>query len=308
MKLNRVRMLVAAAVGLSVAAGPVAAQALDAPLVNAMQSKPSSVRLMVIAGASGAPAGFEVQWITKAEFDLLGGFPADGVASTLVEGTFDGTPTFNIEGSADSYILGPAEGIEVELGQLFDETGVSDVTLEEAVELEPGTQYVVRVRTQGAGAGAPSDYTDAMIVNSAPLAANCTYTQGFWKNHFELWPVTSLTLGTVNYTAAELLAIFNQPAGGNKLIILAHQLIAAKLNLANGADPSASAATIAAADAIIGALVVPPIGGDDLPNNPAVDYANLLDDYNNGLIGPGHCGTVPASAATWGQVKSLYRQ
>ncbi len=305
MKLNRVRMLVAAAVGLFVAAGPVAAQTLDAPLVNAMQSKPSSVRLMVIAGASGAPSGFEVQWITKAEFDLLGGFPADGVASTLVEGTFTGAPTFNTEGTANSYILGPAEGIEVELGQLFDETGV---LADDTDELTPGTQYVVRVRTQGAGAGSPSDFTDAMIVNSSPLAANCTYTQGFWKNHFEVWPVTSLTLGTVNYTAAELLAIFNQPAGGNKLIILAHQLIAAKLNLANGADPSAAAATIAAADAIIGALVVPPIGGDNLPNSPAVGYANLLDDFNNGLIGPGHCGTVPASAATWGQVKSLYRQ
>lgn len=305
MKLNRVRMLVAAAVGLFVAAGPVAAQTLDAPLVNAMQSKPSSVRLMVIAGASGAPSGFEVQWITKAEFDLLGGFPADGVASTLVEGTFAGTPTFNIEGTANSYILGPAEAIEVELGQLFDETGVS---ANDTDELVPATQYVVRVRTQGAGAGSPSEYTDAMIVNSAPLAENCTYTQGYWKTHFAEWPVTSLTLGTVNYTAAELLAIFNQPAAGNKLIILAHQLIAAKLNLANGADPSAAAATIAAADALIGALIVPPIGGDNLPSSPAVDYANLLDDYNNGLIGPGHCGTVPASAATWGQVKSLYRQ
>ncbi len=305
MKLNRLHLFVAAVVGLFVAVGPVAAQTLDAPLVNAMQSKPSSVRLMVIAGATGAPAGFEVQWITKAEFDLLGGFPADGNASTLVEGTFNGAPTFNTEGTADSYVMAPAEGIEVELGQLFDETGVSAT---ETGELEPATQYVVRVRTQGVGAAAPSEFTDALVVNSAPLAANCTYTQGYWKNHFEAWPVISLTLGSVNYTSAELLAIFNQPAGGNKLIILAHQLIAAKLNLANGADPSAAAATIAAADAIIGALVVPPIGGDNLPNNPAVDQANLLDDFNNGLIGPGHCGTVPASAATWGQVKSLYRQ
>ena len=305
MKLNRVRMLVAAAVGLFLAAGPVAAQTLDTPLVNAMQSKPSSVRLMVIAGSSGAPAGFEVQWITKAEFDLLGGFPADGVASTLVAGTFNGVPTFNTEGTSDSYILGPAEGIEVELGQLFDETGV---TAGATGELDPGTQYVVRVRSQGVGATDPSAFTDLMIVNSAPLAQNCTYTQGYWKNHFEAWPVTSLTLGTVNYTAAELLAILNQPAGGNKLIILAHQLIAAKLNLANGANPTAAAATIAAADALIGSLVVPPIGGDSLPPSPAVGYANTLDDFNNGLIGPGHCGTVPASAATWGQMKALYRQ
>ena len=35
--------------------------------------------------------------------------------------------------------------------------------------------------------------------------------------------------------------------------------------------------------------------------------ASLLDDYNNGEIGPGHCGTVPAAPTTWGSLKSTYR-
>lgn len=304
MKFNRLRMLAALIVGM-VLAGPAAAQSLDTPLVNALQSKPSSVRLMVYAGSSGAPAGFEVQWMTRSEYDLLGGFPADGVASTLVEGSFSGVPTFNTQGTGADYTLAPSEGIEVELGQLFDETGVS---AEVTDELDPATQYVVRVRAQAAGATDASFYTESIVVSSAPLAANCTYTIGYWKTHFAAWPVASLTLGSVAYTSAELLAILNQPAGGNKLLILAHQLIAAKLNLANGADPSAAAATIAAADALIGSLVPPPIGADTLPPSPAVTYGNLLDDYNNGLIGPGHCGTVPATAATWGQMKALYRQ
>ena len=303
MKFNRVPLLAAMLVGML--AGPVAAQSLDAPLVNVLQNKPSSVRLMVYAGSSGAPAGFEVQWITRSEYDALGGFPADGVASTMVEGTFEGVPTFNTDGTADAYTLAPAEGIEVELGQLFDETGVQAT---ETSELEPATEYVVRIRAQGAGSIDASAFTGDMVVSSAPLAQNCTYTIGYWKTHFAAWPVASLMVGSVNYTSVELLAILNQPAGGNKLLILAHQLIAAKLNLANGADPSASAATIAAADALIGSLVPPPIGSDDLPPSPAVSYANLLDDYNNGLIGPGHCGTTPASAATWGQMKALYRQ
>lgn len=302
MKTNWVRVSLAVLAGSLFVAGPVAA--LDAPNVAVLQSKPGSVRLMVNAGDSGAPAGFFVDRMTKVEFDALGGWPTDG-AVTLVGGSFTGVPTFNIEGTADAYVLAPGEGIEVELGQLFDETGVAATDTD---ELDAATEYVVRIRANGLAGGDPSAFTETMVVSSSSLAANCTFTLGYWKNHTGEWPVTNLTLGTVNYTAAELLSILNQPAGGNKLVILAHQLIAAKLNLANGADPTAAAATIAAADALIGALVVPPVGGDNLPNNPATTYSNLLDDFNNGIIGPGHCGTTPVSARTWGSIKSTYRQ
>ena len=64
----------------------------------------------------------------------------------------------------------------------------------------------------------------------------CTFTQGFWQNHPEVWPVQSLTLGGRVYTQAELLLIFDAPVAGNGLIALAHQLIAAKLNVAMGYD------------------------------------------------------------------------
>ena len=283
-------------------AGTVSAQALDVPVVTPLQSKPGSVRLMVGAGSSGAPAGFTVERLTRAEYDALGGWDAAG--ASVVRGTFTGVPTFNVEGTGDAYALSSGEAIEVELGQLFDETGVAATNTD---ELAPATEYVIRVRANGGG-GDPSAFTETMIVSSAPLAANCTFTIGYWKNHEDEWPVVGLTLGTVFYTKAELLAILNQPAQGNKLVILAHQLIAAKLNIQNGADPSAASATIAAADALIGNLVVPPIGSDDLPANPTTGYANTLDDYNNGLIGPGHCGTTPATPKSWGSVKAMHRE
>jgi hypothetical protein len=119
--------------------------------------------------------------------------------------------------------------------------------------------------------------------------------------------VNSITLGTVNYTAAELCAILNTPAGGNGLISLAHQLIATKLNIANGADASGIAAAVAAADAQIGNLVIPPIGAGFLA--PASTSANTqtLDDWNNGITGPGHCDATPAQQSTWGKVKAQYR-
>jgi hypothetical protein len=282
---------------------PVAAQALDIPVVTPVQSKPSSVRLMVSAGTSGAPAGFTVERMLKVEYDALGGWSDD--ASSLVRGSFTGVPSFNIEGTADDYTLASGERIEVELGQLFDETGVAATDVE---ELAPSTEYVIRIRANGVGAGEPGAFTDAIVVGTLPLAANCTHTIGYWKNHEDQWPVLGLTLGNTFFSNAQLLLILNEPAQGNKLLILAHQLIAAKLSIANGADPSAAAATITLADLLIGALLPPPIGSDDLPENPATAYANLLDDFNNGVIGPGHCGTVPATPTTWGSMKSLYHE
>jgi hypothetical protein len=112
----------------------------------------------------------------------------------------------------------------------------------------------------------------------------CTLTQGFWKNHPDDWPVSTLTLGTVSYTEAQLLQILNQPVKGNGLVSLAHQLIAAKLNLANGASGGGISAVIAAADALIGGLIVPPIGSGVLSTTATGTLVTALDSFNNGLF------------------------
>jgi len=117
----------------------------------------------------------------------------------------------------------------------------------------------------------------------------CTYTQGYWKNHPEAWPVDNLTLGSENYTQAELLDILDEPVAGNGLISLAHQLIAAKLNVANGADASPISSTVANADSLIGAQLVPPIGAGYLDPSSTSALTTLLDAYNNGLLGVPHC-------------------
>ena len=108
----------------------------------------------------------------------------------------------------------------------------------------------------------------------------CTYTQGYWKTHTPLgcevaptsprcvaWPVSGLALGSVGYDVAQLVAILDTPVKGNGLVALAHQLIAAKLNVANGADASAVAAAIAAADALVAGRIVPPVGADRLASS-----------------------------------------
>lgn len=86
---------------------------------------------------------------------------------------------------------------------------------------------------------------------------------------------------------------------GNGLISLAHQLIAAKLNVARGASPNQDVSdAIAAADALIGTLIVPPTTGSDASSylDPAsVNSAEgTLDAFNNGLTsGAAHCGDEP---------------
>ena len=66
--------------------------------------------------------------------------------------------------------------------------------------------------------------------------ADCSLTQGFWKNHEEVWPVEELILGGATYTKPQLLAILRTSPRGDATYILIHQFIAANLNLADRAD------------------------------------------------------------------------
>jgi hypothetical protein len=118
-----------------------------------------------------------------------------------------------------------------------------------------------------------------------------------------------MLLGTNLYTQSQLLAIFNTPAQGNGLIFLAHQLIATKLNQCNGSDISPVVADMAAADALIGGLLIPPVGGGYLAPNSASTLTGTLDDYNNGFLGGvANCPVPAAPATSWGDVKARFER
>jgi len=304
MKLGIGRILMSAVLGVAVLATQSLAQDLDTPTVKQMSAKPASVRLSVKSGASGAQAGFTVEWIEKSIYDATGGWPASDDAA-IRRGNFVGVPVWVVQGTAGDFTLPPAMWQAIQLGELFDESGVAATSTD---ELQASTDYAVRVSAIGDGVSGASAPSATLFVTTSAAAQNCTFTVGYWKNHTGVWPVTSLTLGSVTYNAADLLSILNEPAGGNGLLILAHQLIAAKLNIANGADPTAVATDIANADALIGSLVPPPVGTDTLSPASVNAIATDLDNYNNGLLGPGHCADTAAHPATWGAVKSTYRR
>lgn len=280
------------------------AAAYDPPTISVVRVAPSYVKLQVTAGPSGAPNGFYVEWMYKSVFDALGGWPGDPYDPSLYYCIFDGQPAWHV-GGVNGYKLGPGESIDIVLGELFDESGV---TTDYTDEISRNQGVVIHGYTEGDAVNSESAFTPD-LVSATTAGDNCTFTVGYWKNHPGVWPAGCLpmTLGTVSYTQAQLLQILNYAPAGNGLVILAHQLIAAKLNICNGADGSAIAATIADADALIGGLVIPPVGGGYLAPSVTNTDTNQLDDYNNGFTGPGHCGATPARHSTWGRIKSMYR-
>lgn len=124
----------------------------------------------------------------------------------------------------------------------------------------------------------------------------CTLTQGYWKNHEEDWSEVDVTLGSVTYSPAQALALFQTPVSGDASLILAHQLIAARLNVqVGGTGIGAIADALLAADAWLTAnadadgALPDGVAADSAAGAEAVSIAATLDDFNNGLIGPGHC-------------------
>jgi hypothetical protein len=276
---------------------------LDTPTLSCGSSTEVSINIQVCAGPSGAPAGFSLQWVTAEAFAL----GPDGVANTADDNTWPASDSpdlckasFSGNANLSRYNLAANECVTVNVGEFLFDNGASSNCID---ALECGTTYVFRAFAHNTVELGRSDFTANRMCSTLACEGpgegegDCTYTQGYWKTHGPIptgnnvneWPVSSLTLGTVTYTDLQLQAILDTPAAGNGLIALAHQLIAAKLNVANGASDADVAAAIAAADALIGGLVIPPVGSGYLAPSATSGLITTLTNYNEGAIGPGHC-------------------
>jgi uncharacterized repeat protein (TIGR01451 family) len=132
------------------------------------------------------------------------------------------------------------------------------------------------------------------------LLANGTGTPGFWKNHPDVWPIAGgvLLIGDWNHnrvcdatetclllTEEEAMAALNHPPKGDMSWNMARALVAAWLNVSAGNDPSCIAETIGMATTW---LIANPLGsgvsGGDAAWRDGAELAELLDQYNNGLL------------------------
>jgi len=142
----------------------------------------------------------------------------------------------------------------------------------------------------------------------------CTRTIGYWKTHagfgpqadvvtplLPIWLGTAAGAKSVNVTTAQIAVdILSQKVYGapkNGITKLYAQLLGAKLNLASEAEGFEIAATIAAADAFL--ATHNHLDWDSLSKTEkdmVLGWHYTMDQYNNGFVGPAHCGDdVPIS-------------
>jgi DNA-binding beta-propeller fold protein YncE len=132
-----------------------------------------------------------------------------------------------------------------------------------------------------ASVAAGSSPTGIAIAN--PVNRNiCPESRGFWKARAGLWPVTSLVLGGRNYTETQLISILNTSPSGNAALILADELIAAKLNLDIGSNAAPISNTVTAADSELAAVpALPTVVRRNITAGQAMEAtATTLDSYN----------------------------
>jgi hypothetical protein len=150
------------------------------------------------------------------------------------------TPTVNVTGGTFAYNGQPHPATGSVVGVNNTNLGTPTITYTAVtgdvvpVPVNVGTYSVLASFAGNANYNAASATATIVITGTytAPQAAP------YWQNHPFAWPVTTLTLGGFSYSQQELLAILNEPSGPDAAIILAQQLIAAKLNILDGSNPT----------------------------------------------------------------------
>jgi hypothetical protein len=136
---------------------------------------------------------------------------------------------------------------------------------------------------------------------SVPCGGGCTLTQGYWKTHSQQGPAPYddawKKLGadeekTIFFKSKQTyLQVLRTPPAGNPYYTLAHQYIAATLNILNGASAPASVQdALDKAKALFQAYTPQDVADNkDNTQSKFKKLVGILDGYNNGTIGPGHC-------------------
>lgn len=149
---------------------------------------------------------------------------------------------------------------------------------------------------------AETECSDASVVITVPPdGIGCTLTPGYWKTHSSYGPAPHDDTWAGMEDAGFFLSgqsyyevLWTSPQGGNAYYILAHAWIAANLNIANGASlPGEVEDALTAGTGYFEAYTPADMAGFKGKNKnlrqDVLDAAVVLDEYNNGILGPGHC-------------------
>jgi hypothetical protein len=142
--------------------------------------------------------------------------------------------------------------------------------------------------------------SDSWTVSVNVPCGGCTLTQGYWKTHSVYGPAahpddTWYLLDALGPDTPFFLSgktwyqVFWTPPAGNAYYNLAHQYMAAKLNILNGAASTSAVDSALASATTFFNTYTPSSTLSKTVRQNALAWASTLDKYNNGIIGPGHC-------------------
>jgi hypothetical protein len=239
---------------------------MSTPIFSCGGSGQDYIDINLTAGSpTGAPAGFTIQWETVGDYKQFG-WPADSSCPLDAEGV----PTcgesfcrasFSGNSASSNYNLAAGQPVTVRIGNLVLDNGASTDCPE--VRLLCGHNYVFRAFAHANSTLQRSAFTANLTCSTAECPVECdTNVNGvdFWATHYpDAWPAPvlegGLTIGCTSYTAEQLEAILlTTPVEGDCATALLHQVIAAKLNIANGANEeyvNLTAESLAGADAFL---------------------------------------------------------
>jgi hypothetical protein len=156
-----------------------------------------------------------------------------------------------------------------------DDTVDSDGVADGPNSVAQGTLTLTTAATTDFGFKATSGFTNPG-----------TGTPGYWKNHPEAWPVSTIQIGTVTYTVDQAIAIMNSPVQKDKTFTMFASLVSAILNVKINNDSSCVSDAITAGQAWM--TTNGPVGKGVAASSFAWKLGEpihrLMDNYNNGML------------------------
>jgi hypothetical protein len=238
-------------------------------------------------------------------------YAPDGTGTPSGTADFSGTATIDFSGAAVSKVdecVDVKDSLQGALGTVCEDAAPGSFTYSRYIGPfsspdQCGAQQVENTASFIAGDTGATGESSWTVNVTVACEQGCTLTQGYWKTHSQKGPApyddTWAQLGPAQQDTPFFLSgqtyyqVLWTPPKGNAYYILAVQYIAATLNGLNGATmPAEVQAAWDEATTLFQTWTPAQIGaqkGNQQPRKRFLELAGLLDMYNNGLIGPGHC-------------------
>jgi len=246
-------------------------------------------------------AGLEGSFVTNVSGDWIN-TDITGLVNKWLNGTYDNYGLLLYTTGTNLEQFDSREGTNVPYISIVYSDGsedVLDIADTELNELHPEVNYCNEVFLF---TGIVSGFEKkALLKFDIEPAGGCTLTPGYWKTHSEFGPApyddtwaqlpngasTTFFLSGKSYYQV----LWTSPAG-NAYYNLSFHYIAAGLNFMNGADPSAAQAAYDAATILFNTYTpaqIAALRGSNPLRQQFISLAGILGNYNEGIIGPGHC-------------------